>query len=330
MTESKDMRGYISFPEVYTRRKLNALYREIPLKDTTSRLLRKYFNAMASLYGVITLGKAYSIVSSQNPNLVTEDEFRAFAEIARHECEHYKILGEDEIYTDGKNNPPLFEREIVYEMIVDYGVSSYVMTKELQESKPFYIPEKKELLVYNDILCEDMPEADRMCDYLKDRFNLSETDENTVFYLIWCCTQFEESGDILKKLEEMGYKFGGKEDEEKFCVLYDDFYGNVRMYGNRGYTQKEICKMQPQEEVIPTALAVESDIRGQMNNKYLYESERLMSIGGAEFPSNKLIREITILDALMGNDTVSEKIGRNEPCPCGSGKKYKKCCGKKF
>jgi len=24
---------------------------------------------------------------------------------------------------------------------------------------------------------------------------------------------------------------------------------------------------------------------------------------------------------------VSEKIGRNEPCPCGSGKKYKKCCG---
>ena len=22
----------------------------------------------------------------------------------------------------------------------------------------------------------------------------------------------------------------------------------------------------------------------------------------------------------------SNKIGRNEPCPCGSGKKYKKCC----
>jgi len=21
------------------------------------------------------------------------------------------------------------------------------------------------------------------------------------------------------------------------------------------------------------------------------------------------------------------KVGRNEPCPCGSGKKYKKCCG---
>jgi len=26
--------------------------------------------------------------------------------------------------------------------------------------------------------------------------------------------------------------------------------------------------------------------------------------------------------------SVGEKIGRNDPCPCGSGKKYKKCCGK--
>jgi SEC-C motif-containing protein len=24
---------------------------------------------------------------------------------------------------------------------------------------------------------------------------------------------------------------------------------------------------------------------------------------------------------------VANKVGRNDPCPCGSGKKYKKCCG---
>lgn len=28
------------------------------------------------------------------------------------------------------------------------------------------------------------------------------------------------------------------------------------------------------------------------------------------------------------NDTtIVREIGRNDPCPCGSGKKYKKCCG---
>ncbi len=40
--------------------------------------------------------------------------------------------------------------------------------------------------------------------------------------------------------------------------------------------------------------------------------------------------DITDLEALQ-NPTktrrVENKIGRNEPCPCGSGKKYKKCCG---
>jgi len=24
----------------------------------------------------------------------------------------------------------------------------------------------------------------------------------------------------------------------------------------------------------------------------------------------------------------AEKVGRNDPCTCGSGKKYKKCCGR--
>jgi hypothetical protein len=36
-------------------------------------------------------------------------------------------------------------------------------------------------------------------------------------------------------------------------------------------------------------------------------------------------------DYLMPGETIvrdSPKVGRNDPCPCGSGKKYKKCCGR--
>ena len=29
-----------------------------------------------------------------------------------------------------------------------------------------------------------------------------------------------------------------------------------------------------------------------------------------------------------GQTIVPQKVGRNDPCTCGSGKKYKKCCGK--
>ena len=29
-----------------------------------------------------------------------------------------------------------------------------------------------------------------------------------------------------------------------------------------------------------------------------------------------------------GTEKKKKKVGRNDPCPCGSGKKYKFCCGK--
>ena len=67
---------------------------------------------MANLYGIIPLHKAKEIVFSLSPKLVTEDEFLAFAEIARHECEGYYILGGDELYTDVKHTKPL-DREII-------------------------------------------------------------------------------------------------------------------------------------------------------------------------------------------------------------------------
>ena len=40
--------------------------------------------------------------------------------------------------------------------------------------------------------------------------------------------------------------------------------------------------------------------------------------------------DITDLEILLNprKPMIAEnKVGRNDPCPCGSGKKYKKCCG---
>jgi hypothetical protein len=39
-------------------------------------------------------------------------------------------------------------------------------------------------------------------------------------------------------------------------------------------------------------------------------------------------RKELYLEQKKSNTIVKEKkVGRNDPCPCGSGKKYKKCCG---
>jgi len=44
-------------------------------------------------------------------------------------------------------------------------------------------------------------------------------------------------------------------------------------------------------------------------------------------PAEQSIRAAAEAASQKGGGTMT--VGRNEPCPCGSGKKYKKCCGKK-
>jgi uncharacterized protein len=41
----------------------------------------------------------------------------------------------------------------------------------------------------------------------------------------------------------------------------------------------------------------------------------------------RYFRERGLPDLPCATDRVKSKIGRNDPCPCGSGKKYKRCCG---
>lgn len=84
-------------------------------------------------------------------------------------------------------------------------------------------------------------------------------------------------------------------------------------------------------EIISTEAGLESDNEGivefaanfkEGNQKSRHhETSRFQKIDGkwyyvdGETPKPQTVR----------NET--PKVGRNEPCPCGSGKKYKKCCG---
>ena len=48
------------------------------------------------------------------------------------------------------------------------------------------------------------------------------------------------------------------------------------------------------------------------------ENKNISASGGDETVSSAVAPKIKL-----------KKVGRNDPCPCGSGKKYKKCCGGK-
>lgn len=47
-----------------------------------------------------------------------------------------------------------------------------------------------------------------------------------------------------------------------------------------------------------------------------------------ELLSKEKRKELYKKQKVSGTIVKGDKVGRNDPCPCGSGKKYKKCCGK--
>lgn len=57
--------------------------------------------------------------------------------------------------------------------------------------------------------------------------------------------------------------------------------------------------------------------------QWLYELEEWNDIITPE-RQKELYKE----EKRSGTIVKEKKIGRNDPCPCGSGKKYKYCCGR--
>lgn len=64
------------------------------------------------------------------------------------------------------------------------------------------------------------------------------------------------------------------------------------------------------------------------NSRALAKEALLKKDGPLLVPGDRtaLLNVAARLAAVSDGDKIP-KIGRNEPCPCGSGKKYKKCCG---
>ncbi len=324
---------YVELPERYKRRELNARYREIPLKDTTSRLLRKYFSAMANLYGVIPLRKAKEIILSLSPGLVTGKEFLAFAEVARHECEDYYILGGEELFTNIQRTKPL-DREIISADLLIDSVDSIIKMKHRHGDKPYYVPDKKQLLEYCDPgYCEDTPEKLALREFLKERCGLSDEQEEVVFmYLLFDIRSVDaEFSDVFDDLEKIGIRLGSQQDVERFVNLYTAFHNSTRMPCNRGYTPQELARMKPLEERLKS-VSLGSNIRkliqnGEIDVEDIRDQIRKMELPDEEIRAN-LLKQLAEIKPPFVQPEKEQKVGRNALCPCGSGKKYKKCCGK--
>jgi SEC-C motif-containing protein len=83
-------------------------------------------------------------------------------------------------------------------------------------------------------------------------------------------------------------------------------------------------------EILGTSLGGEADDTGTVNFAAHYKKNGASQIHHEQAIFRREEGTWVYVDGDInpkGDPVRVEKVGRNQPCPCGSGKKYKKCCG---
>lgn len=285
--------------EVLTREQIDELYEKLPLSQNEIELLHLYMDAAANLYGLISLAKLREIYNNQNKPIDMETFIQVSALLA---CENndYEIIER----TDVPSNTPdevLEAGEIAadYLFVEDPEIALRDLRRQ-QKGKPYKILPKMEFLRYADSEYYPVTSArTAMLKYLQRRAaSLTLSPEDFCAAIQSIIVIDAPMQEVVNIVQAEGLVFNKHWDIGEFAALYQNLNNRTHKHSNCGYTPDEMFAMSDKGK----RLAEETAQIGQMS---LFDMP-------AEKP--KL--------------TIVGKPSRNGPCPCGSGRKYKNCCGK--
>ena len=189
-----------------------------------------------------------------------------------------------------------YDEYFVHEAVVGFGEFNSLMDNK--GNKPHYIPEKNELLKYADANYYEKPKQYHdLLTYVKRSFfpDDEEKAEALCEDIIERCMSDLNIQEVFDGFHTFGIDFQNRAQINEVLDMVVELANNVRLWENNGHTPHEILA------------------------KYEKPSLRPLPAGG--FPG---FEERPKLSVIQGGGR--QRVGRNEPCPCGSGKKYKKCC----
>lgn len=198
------------------------------------------------------------------------------------------------------NNPPVELEDEFIQIYKDYFVHETVLEFDdvnvmlaNKADKPYYVPKQSELLKYvEDGYFEETKEYKKLLNYVKKNFfNGDEEKAEMLCEDIYGTCQYEfKLQTIFDSFTGRDITFKDENQVNEVLQLVMELSNNMRLWENNGYTPQEIF-----EEL---------------------EKPNLRLLPDKPFDFGNSVKTVV----------KKEKIGRNDPCPCGSGKKYKKCC----
>ena len=154
--------------------------------------------------------------------------------------------------------------------------------------------------------------------YLVHDLRLDEIDCNLICFKVWYCkmlTGLDENADQYMESYFLSYGIMRSELDlseqqlEEAMQRLTDYANHIPLWHLRGFTATDY----PSEAYVPMKKAKFKGPLGKELKKMTQEMQWIVDMMKAQTAKSP--------DA-------NQKIGRNAPCPCGSGLKYKKCCGR--
>ncbi|MFS0689327.1 SEC-C metal-binding domain-containing protein [Sporosarcina sp. 179-K 8C2 HS] len=232
---------------------------EIPFKE----LVVDYIVACTNLYGIVSYEKVLEIYNGQNNSPITSEMMKTLVT----DSQTVELLKMRHVYVEGQNFHHGSLDKIDKLKILNEG-----------QVKPYYVPEKDELLRYaEDAYFEPTPQHEELKQLMMKEGFPEERIEREIRMLV------EElsvpSASIISIFQPFASRLGLNDKAQiySYAQRVTDIANTTRYWKNRGHTPIELSQFEkPHLRPLPAEPA--------------------------------------------------RKVGRNDSCPCGSGKKYKKCC----
>ena len=204
---------------------------------------------------------------------------------------------------------------------------------EVKDYKPLYIPSPEDAM---DIRTAGFPlhnkSVTKAINALQSAFKLSRDNASVIVLDLWA--SFAWNQDPMEKIRELQEEHKELippdiQGVQKLINIAMELYNYTPQMGNNGYPPAELHERMIREGKVntdtpPTIVPMSS---------MAAEGLRKAGIDSMGFPVDYDATANNMPFWTMKNGNITnqgvKKIYPNDPCPCGSGKKYKKCCGKK-
>jgi len=232
----------------------------------------------------------------------------------------------------GKANPCVLRDDLV---IAGSAVKDniYKDIQTYQRNVPYYVPTTEDI----DAFLEDFyPSNENAYQQLYAFYKEMKIPEHVCWQL---CIQayhvFSHGGmlsDYMDIVNDLEVVFPTQKAGEKFARIVMEVNNHTRMYELRGHKPLEMQQYfkssPPGSGERPTIIPMSSKA-----SELMAEGKDEIEKMGFRIDTESSASTIPVLNypnGIKGTPVVAEKkIYPNDPCPCGSGKKYKKCCGRK-